>query len=94
MQSWLVYLEMPTNGVHLEVPSISLETPIDLSLPPGDSDANEVATNFILNKLQHAQWPLLVVDGLTARCGMASLLTALIAQLAFPPALPWEINYQ
>lgn len=60
------YLAFPTNMVEVEVPKSRLDKPIDLSIPKNDEDSQEEVLETILDMIEKAKDPVIIVD---ACCG-------------------------
>ncbi|ODV67414.1 pyruvate decarboxylase [Hyphopichia burtonii NRRL Y-1933] len=61
-----VYLGFPSNMVSVEVPADRLKTPLDLSLPKNDEDAQNEVVERVLELISKAKDPVILID---ACCG-------------------------
>ncbi|ODV92559.1 hypothetical protein CANCADRAFT_30685 [Tortispora caseinolytica NRRL Y-17796] len=62
-----VYLGFPTNLVEAQVPASLLDTPLDLSLAPNDPEVEDYVVNEILQLINNATSPAILVDACTSR---------------------------
>lgn len=62
-----VYLAIPANFSELKVPSSYLDTPIDLSLEDNPEDAENEVTDTILQMMESAEKPIILVDACASR---------------------------
>lgn len=62
-----VYLAFPSNLVDYEVDESLLDTPLDLSLPPNNADAEEEVLNGVIDLISKAKKPVILIDSCCAR---------------------------
>ncbi|EGW35425.1 pyruvate decarboxylase [Spathaspora passalidarum NRRL Y-27907] len=79
-----VYLGLPANMVDLTVPASLLDTPIDLSLEPNDSEAQEEVIETILTLVRRAENPIILVDACAARHDCKPEVKQLVELTQFP----------
>mmetsp|Transcript_1957 Transcript_1957/g.1918 ORF Transcript_1957/g.1918 Transcript_1957/m.1918 type:complete len:579 (+) Transcript_1957:35-1771(+) len=63
------YLAFPTNMVDLEVSKLSLDTPIDLSMPENDPETESEVLERITELISNSKNPVILVDACCARHG-------------------------
>lgn len=61
------YLAFPANMVEVPVKRNLLDTPIDLSIPKNDSEAQEEVLEIILDLISKAQNPVVIIDACCSR---------------------------
>ncbi|KAF2101247.1 pyruvate decarboxylase-like protein [Rhizodiscina lignyota] len=83
VRSGPVYIFIPLNMVHEELPASLLDTPIDLSLPV-DIKAQTAAVEAIKTALQEAKKPAIFADALTHRHNAVPEARALAKRLQIP----------
>lgn len=79
-----VYVGLPSNLVDLMVPSSLLETPIDLSLKPNDSDAQEEVIETVERLIKEAKNPVVLVDACASRHSCKPEVAKLVDVTQFP----------
>lgn len=79
-----VYVGLPANLVDLNVPASLLDTPIDLSLKPNDPDAQAEVIETVLDLIDQAQNPVILVDACASRHACKSEVAALIDSTQYP----------
>lgn len=84
LQSRPVYIELPTNMTKVKVPADRLQTPIDLTIPENDEGFEDEEVDIILSKMYQSKQPLIIVDGFTARYGIAKEADELVRRTGFP----------
>ncbi|MCO5590066.1 hypothetical protein L7F22_044035 [Adiantum nelumboides] len=65
-----VYVSLPTDLVHLQVPKESLQNPLSLQLPRNDQDAEKNCLKVILEHIENAKDPIIIVDACAIRHGV------------------------
>lgn len=61
------YLAFPANMVDVEVPKSRLDTPLDLSIPKNDPEAQDEVLDHVLRMIEEAKNPVIIVDACCAR---------------------------
>lgn len=79
-----VYVGLPANLVDLTVPANLLNTPIDLSLKINDPEAQEEVISTVLQLVEKAQNPVILVDACAARHGCRAEVAQLVNATNFP----------
>ncbi|KAK4500532.1 hypothetical protein PRZ48_008721 [Zasmidium cellare] len=64
-QSKPVYVNMPSDIVSSPVPAALLDRPLDLSIPANDAAEEDKVISTILARIQAAERPLIIADGLS-----------------------------
>lgn len=82
LQSRPVYIEVPIDMVNVKLPRPT--GPIDHHIPGYSEIVENQAVDRLLEKIQGAQRPLMLVDGFTARFDVHEELNALIKLTGFP----------
>lgn len=79
-----VYVGLPANLVDLNVPASLLDTPIDLSLKQNDPDAQAEVIETVLDLIDQAQNPVILVDACASRHSCKPEVAALIESTQYP----------
>ncbi|GEQ72209.1 hypothetical protein JCM33374_g5896 [Metschnikowia sp. JCM 33374] len=79
-----VYLGLPANLVDLNVPASLLEKPIDLSLKPNDTDAQDEVIETVLKLIEQASNPVILVDACASRHSCKPEVEQLVRKTNFP----------
>lgn len=79
-----VYLGIPTNIEGLKVPKSALDTPIDLSLPAPDAEAEAEVIELVTSAIKKAQRPVILVDACAKRHGRMDEVKAFVRKTGFP----------
>lgn len=79
-----VYVGLPANLVDLAVPASLLDTPIDLSLKQNDPDAQAEVIETVLELIDQAQNPVILVDACASRHDCKPEVAALIDSTQYP----------
>ncbi|CAL9734920.1 pyruvate decarboxylase isozyme 1 [Monosporozyma servazzii] len=79
-----IYLGIPANFFDFEVPTSRLETPIDLSLPKNNADAEAEAIETILSLVKGAKNPIIISDACASRHDVKDETKQLIDITQFP----------
>ncbi|KAG0663954.1 Pyruvate decarboxylase 1 [Monosporozyma unispora] len=79
-----VYLGIPANFFDFEVPVARLQTPIDLSLPKNDPNAEAEAIEVILSLIKDAKNPVIIADACASRHDVKAETKQLIDLTQFP----------
>lgn len=61
------YLAFPANLVDLEVPAERLNTPLDLLIPPNDTEAQDEVIERVVDLIKNSKNPVILVDACCAR---------------------------
>lgn len=67
VESRPVYIQLPTDMVEQPVPARLLDTLIDVSSRRSNKDAEDFATQVILDRLYKAKRPIFLIDGAVQR---------------------------
>lgn len=67
IESRPVYIQLPTDMVEQSVPAHLLDTPIDVTSHASDKDAENFATQVVLDRLYEAKHPVFLIDGAVQR---------------------------
>lgn len=67
VESRPVYIQVPTDMVEQRVPAQLLDTPIDVTSHASDKDAEDFATQVVLERLYEAKRPVFLIDGAVQR---------------------------
>lgn len=81
------YLAFPANMVEVEVPKSRLDTPIDLSIPKNDAEAQDEVVETISSLIAEAKDPVIIVDACCTRHNATDEAAKLIKLLNFKYAL-------
>lgn len=65
-----VYISLPTDLVHMQVPSKALQQPLQIELPPNDADAEANCLDVVLQQIQKSKDPIIIVDACAIRHGV------------------------
>ncbi|ODQ65771.1 pyruvate decarboxylase [Nadsonia fulvescens var. elongata DSM 6958] len=79
-----VYLTIPANLSEIELCAKRLATPLDMSLPDNDSDAEDEVIERVSKMLQAAQKPILLVDACASRHSCIEETAELAKLVNFP----------
>lgn len=79
-----VYLGLPTNIGEVKVNSKDLETPIDFSLPPNDKEAEDECLSLIVETIEKAENPIILVDACASRHNVIEQTRKLCRLTKFP----------
>uniref|UniRef100_S0BDX8 Pyruvate decarboxylase n=1 Tax=[Candida] sonorensis TaxID=51926 RepID=S0BDX8_9ASCO len=79
-----VYVALPSNFVEMTVPTSSLQTKIDLSLPPNEPEAEIEALQTITDLAAQASNPIILVDACALRHEVRNLVSKLADVTQFP----------
>ncbi|OQE18616.1 hypothetical protein PENSTE_c017G04101 [Penicillium steckii] len=79
-----VYIRLPMDLVDVLVPASLLATPLDLSPGVNDVSLQNGVCDMILNRIQVAKQPMILVDGGTSRYGLLKQTNALVKLTGFP----------
>lgn len=79
-----VYLGLPANLVDLMVPASLLDTPVDLSLKPNDPDAQDEVITTVVDLIDKAQNPVILVDACALRHDCKGEVAQLVDETQFP----------
>ncbi|CAG8211496.1 unnamed protein product [Penicillium nalgiovense] len=86
MQSLPVYIELPEDLVNSMVPTKGLVQRLDFAAPPHDTELENTVVASIMNKIRHAQRPLILVDAGVPSCGLIREANQLAKTTRFPTA--------
>ncbi|KGO72696.1 Thiamine pyrophosphate (TPP)-dependent enzyme [Penicillium italicum] len=86
MQSMPVYIELPEDLVTSMVPAKGLIQRLDFNTPPHDVEMEKTVVASIMNKIRHAQRPLILVDAGVSSCGLVKEANQLAKKTRFPTA--------
>ncbi|KAJ5511755.1 Thiamine pyrophosphate (TPP)-dependent enzyme [Penicillium expansum] len=86
MQSAPVYIELPEDLVNSMVPTKGLIQRLDFNTPPHDIEMENTVVASIMNKIKHAQRPLIIVDAGVPSCGLVMEANQLVKKTRFPTA--------
>jgi pyruvate decarboxylase len=86
MQSLPVYIELPEDLVNCMVPATGLVQRLDFTTPPHDAEMENTVVVSIMNKIRHAQRPLILVDAGVPSCGLINEANQLAKTTSFPTA--------
>lgn len=67
VESRPVYIQLPTDMVEQPVPARLLDTPIDVTSHASDKEAEDFATQVVLDRLYEAKRPVFLIDGAVQR---------------------------
>lgn len=79
-----VYLGLPANLVDLTVPASLLETPVDLTLKRNDPDAQEEVIQTVVDLIDKASNPIILVDACASRHDCKGEVARLVDATNFP----------
>lgn len=79
-----VYITLPTDQVQKKVEGARLETPIDLSLPKNDEEAEDYVVDVVLKYLEAAKSPVILVDACAIRHHCLDEVHALVSKSGLP----------
>lgn len=79
-----VYLGLPANLVDLMVPASLLDTPVDLSLKPNDPDAQDEVITTVVDLIDKAHNPVILVDACALRHACKGEVAQLVDETQFP----------
>lgn len=82
LNSQPVYIELPTNMVSAQVPAPV--TPIDLSIPGFDEAYENKVLDKVMERIQSATKPVILMDGLTARFRVTEEVNEFVRLTGFP----------
>ncbi|PTB70299.1 pyruvate decarboxylase [Trichoderma citrinoviride] len=82
LHSQPVYIQLPTNLVKAQVRAPT--TPIDLSHPGYDEGYENKVLDALVEKLQSAKKPVILMDGLTARFHINEVINEFVRKTGFP----------
>ncbi|KAI5281230.1 Pyruvate decarboxylase 1, partial [Ascosphaera aggregata] len=87
-ECWLksrpVYLMLPTDMVMKPVDGARLRTPLDLSVPPNDPEAENFVTDVVMRSLEKAKNPVILVDACAIRFRCLKEVNDLVKKSGFP----------
>ncbi|CDM28543.1 hypothetical protein DTO013E5_1008 [Penicillium roqueforti] len=86
MQSLPVYIELPEDLVGSMVPVKGLVQRLDFNAPPHDAEIEQTVVASIMNKIRHAQRPVILVDAGVPSCGLTKEASQLAKKTRFPTA--------
>ncbi|KAF7519750.1 hypothetical protein PCG10_009793 [Penicillium crustosum] len=86
MQSMPVYIELPEDLVTSMVPAKGLDQRLDFNTPPHDTEMEQTVVTSIMNKIKHAQRPMILVDAGVPSCGLIKEANQLAKKTRFPTA--------
>ncbi|CAI7613892.1 unnamed protein product [Penicillium glandicola] len=86
MQSLPVYIELPEDLVNSVVPVKGLIQRLDFNTPPHDTGMEQKVVASIMNKIKHAQRPIILVDTGVSSCGLVKEASQLVKKTRFPTA--------
>lgn len=81
------YLAFPANMVDVQVPKSRLDTPLDLSIPKNDKEAQEEVVNTVVELINVSKNPVIIVDACCARHNASKEASELIALTKFKYAI-------
>ena len=80
-----MYLALPTDLVYAKIPSVSLQTPLQLELPPNDVDIEKFVLDEIVKRVDKADGDVaILVDACAIRHGVVHELHELMHTTSFP----------
>lgn len=79
-----VYVALPTDMVQKKVEGARLDTPIDLSLPPNEEEAENYLVDIVLSYLKQSRKPSILVDACAIRFRALDEVQALVQKSGFP----------
>lgn len=79
-----VYLAIPSNTPSWKLDASRLETPIDLSIEPNDPEVESEVIDTIVEMIEKAERPLVLVDACARRHDVVSEVTRLVNVSQFP----------
>jgi pyruvate decarboxylase len=87
-QCWVksrpVYIMLPTDMVQVKVEGAKLQTPIDLSEPSNDPEAESYVVDVILRTLKVAKNPVILIDACAIRYRVLEEVHALVEKTKLP----------
>jgi pyruvate decarboxylase len=87
-QCWImsrpVYIMLPTDMVQVKVEGARLETPIDLSDPSNEPEAEDYVVDIILRHLKDAKSPVLLIDACAVRYRVLQEVHELVDKTKLP----------
>lgn len=86
MQSLPVYIELPEDLVNSMVPARRLIERLDFNTPPHDTEMEKTVVASIMNKIKHAQRPVILVGAAVPSCGLIKEANHLAKKTRFPTA--------
>lgn len=78
-QSRPVYASVPSDLIDVEIDADMLEIPLGLHSAPDDTDIEKTLLDVLVEKLEHAQAPLIIADGLSYPMQVREELNALLS---------------
>jgi pyruvate decarboxylase len=88
VQSRPVYIYIPVDMVHKQVPESALSTPLSLARS-SEKEAEDRATHAVLKAIYESKNPVVLVDSLILQFGLRPLVRSLLDQLQFPTFCPF-----
>lgn len=79
-----VYVAIPTNIGELKLSSALLDKPIDLSLPPNDAGSQKEVVDTVLELIEQAKSPIILIDACASRHDVREETIALAEVTQFP----------
>ncbi|TKX24567.1 pyruvate decarboxylase-1 [Elsinoe australis] len=79
-----VYLTLPTDMVQKKIEGTRLDTPLDLSYPPNDTEKEDYVVSVILKYLSSAKSPVILIDACAIRHRALSETRALVEKSSIP----------
>lgn len=79
-----VYIGIPSNVGELTIDSALLNTPIDLSMPENDAEAQEEVIETLVSMIESAKSPVILVDACAARHNVRAETAKLAEVTQFP----------
>ncbi|KNG90680.1 pyruvate decarboxylase [Aspergillus nomiae NRRL 13137] len=86
IQSRPVYLQVPADMVTEPIPAAALASPLDLSPPVNDREAEQEVCDIIVERISNAKQPFILIDAGTSRYGLANEADELVKSTGFPTA--------
>lgn len=81
------YLGFPANMVDVEVPKERLDTPLDLSVPKNDPEAQDEVLETVIDMIKAAKNPVIIIDACCARHDASEEASQLIELTKFKFAI-------
>lgn len=79
-----VYIELPTDMVKAQVSSVGLDSSIDLSFKPNDTNLEDAIVSTLLSRINTAKRQAIIVDGFTPRYNLLPEADELIRTTGWP----------
>ncbi|KAE9378814.1 pyruvate decarboxylase [Stipitochalara longipes BDJ] len=83
-----VYIYVPVDMVHKQVPASALSAPLSLT-QPSEKTSENTAVHAVLNAIYESKNPVILVDSLILQLGLKPIVRSLLDHLKFPTFCPF-----